>query len=128
MLKTEELRFIQQQQEANEEIYNLMLAQQDKMEEGRTQEKKRISEELHDGILGKLFGTRLSLDSLNMVATPEAAKTRSVYISELKAIESEIRKISHDLNTDFISDSGFMDILGTLIEKQTKAYDLDYSF
>jgi signal transduction histidine kinase len=127
-MKNKELQFIHQQQAANEEIYNLMLAQQDKVEEGRTQEKKRISEELHDGVLGKLFGTRLSLDSLNLVNTPEAAKNRSDYINELKNIETEIRKISHDLNSDFISDSGFIDIIATLIETQTKAYKLSFDF
>lgn len=127
-MKNKELKFVHQQQKANEEIYNLMLAQQDKIEEGRTKEKKRISEELHDGILGKLFGTRLSLDSLNFVNTPEAAKNRGDYISELKNIETEIRKISHDLNSDFISDSGFMDIVASLVENQTKAYGLTFDF
>ncbi len=126
--KNRKLKFIQQQQETNEEIYNLMLAQQDKIEEGRTQEKKRISEELHDGVLGKLFGTRLSLDSLNMVQTDDAVKTRSQYIDELKNIETEIRKISHDLNTDFVSGSSFIDIVESLIETQTKAYQLEHTF
>ncbi|MCF7568325.1 sensor histidine kinase [Sabulilitoribacter arenilitoris] len=126
--KNNELKFIQQQQEINEEIYNLMLSQQDNIEEARTLEKKRISEELHDGVLGRLFGTRLSLDSLNMNNSTEAAKTRSQYISELKTIEDDIRKVSHELNTDFISGSGFIDIIKTLIETQTQAYGFDYEF
>lgn len=126
--RNRKLQFIQKQQEANEEIYNLMLAQQDKIEEGRTHEKKRISEELHDGILGKLFGTRLSLDSLNLVQTEEAAKNRSHYIDQLKSIETEIRKISHDLNTDFVSDSSFIDIIKALIATQTTAYNLEFEF
>ena len=126
--KNKELRFKQEQQLANEEIYNLMLSQQDKVEEARSNEKKRISQELHDGILGRLFGTRLSLDSLNFSEGQEAVKTRSNYISELKIIEEDIRKISHDLNTDFVSGSGFMDIITELIEKQTHAYQLKYEF
>ena len=126
--RNRKLQFIQQQQETNEEIYNLMLTQQDKIKEGRQQEKKRISEELHDGVLGKLFGTRLSLDSLNLVLTEDAAKSRMQYINELKTIETEIRKISHDLNTDFIADSSFIDIVNTLIETQTTAYGLEHSF
>jgi signal transduction histidine kinase len=126
--KNKQLRFNQLQQEANEEIYNLMLAQQNKIEEGRTVEKKRISKELHDGILGKLFGTRLSLDSLNMVNTPDAIKTREKYLNSLKNIEEEIRKISHDLSNDFVSDSNFVDIISALIETQTQAYKLKYSF
>ena len=124
--KNKELKFIQQQQEANEEIYNLMLSQNEGIEEARAIEKKRISEDLHDGVLGRLFGTRLSLDSLNLSNTDEAVKTRSQYIQELKTIEDDIRKVSHELNTDFISGSGFIDIIKTLVETQTKVYGLDY--
>ena len=126
--KNKELQFKQKQQEANEEIYNLMLSQQDKVEEARSNEKKRISQELHDGILGRLFGTRLSLDSLNLSESKESIQKRSNYISDLKTIEEDIRKISHDLNTDFVSGSGFMDILSELIEKQSQAYQFKFEF
>ncbi|WP_344726342.1 tetratricopeptide repeat-containing sensor histidine kinase [Corallibacter vietnamensis] len=125
--KNKELKFIQEQQETNEEIYNLMLSQHDKIEEARAAEKRRISEELHDGILGRLFGTRLSLDSLNFNTQPEAIQSRSTYINELKNIEHDIRKVSHDLNTDFISGSGYLDIIKTMVETQTKAYGLKYA-
>lgn len=124
--KNKELKFIQQQQKANEETYNLMLSQNEGIEEARAAEKKRISEELHDGVLGRLFGTRLSLDSLNMSNNAEAIKTRGEYIDELKNIEQDIRKVSHELNTDFVSGSGFIDIIKTLVEAQTKVYKIDY--
>ena len=126
--KNKELKFEREQQETNEEIYNLMLSQQDKVDEARALEKKRISQEMHDGILGRLFGTRLSLDSLNFADGKEAVQKRSTYIDDLKNIEQDIRKISHDLNTDFVAGSGFMDIVETLIENQTKAYQLSYEF
>jgi len=126
--KNKELQFEKDQQKANEEIYNLMLSQQDKVDEARANEKKRISQEMHDGILGRLFGTRLSLDSLNFSEGKEAIQNRATYIKELMAIENDIRKISHDLNTDFVSGSGFMDIVSELIEKQTNAYQLKYQF
>lgn len=126
--KNRKLKLIQVQQKANEDIYNLMLSQQDKVDEARTLEKKRISEELHDGVLGRLFGTRLSLDSINFKDDKEAMMTRANYIGQLKTIEDDIRKISHELNTDFVSGSGFMDIVAELIENQTKAYGLTYEF
>ncbi|WP_138432877.1 tetratricopeptide repeat-containing sensor histidine kinase [Winogradskyella algicola] len=126
--KNRKLKLIQVQQKANEDIYNLMLSQQDKVDEARTLEKKRISEELHDGVLGRLFGTRLSLDSINFKDGKEAMMTRANYIGQLKTIEEDIRKISHELNTDFVSGSGFMDIVSELIENQTKAYGLTYDF
>lgn len=126
--KNRKLKLIQVQQKANEDIYNLMLSQQDKVDEARTLEKKRISEELHDGVLGRLFGTRLSLDSINFKNDKEAMMTRANYIGQLKTIEDDIRKISHELNTDFVSGTGFMDIVSELIENQTKAYGLTYEF
>ncbi|AUS05451.1 tetratricopeptide repeat-containing sensor histidine kinase [Pseudotamlana carrageenivorans] len=124
--KNKKLEFIQQQQQTNEEIYNLLLAQNEVVEDARALEKKRISEELHDGVLGKLFGARLSLDSLNTNTSPEAMKTRSQYIAELKMIEEDIRKVSHELNADFVSGSGFRGIIKTLVETQTVAYGLEY--
>ena len=126
--KNRKLKLVQVQQKANEDIYNLMLSQQDKVDEARTQEKKRISEELHDGVLGRLFGTRLSLDSINFKDGKDAMMTRANYIGQLKTIEEDIRKISHELNMDFVSGSGFMDIVSELIETQTQAYGLESDF
>lgn len=122
------MQLIQDQQKANEEIYNLMLGQQDKVEEARSQEKVRVSKELHDGVLGRLFGVRLSLDSLNFNEGKEAMMNRANYIGQLKTIEDDIRKISHEMNTDFVSGSGFMDIVSELIETQTNAYGFGYDF
>ena len=126
--KNRKLKLIQVQQKANEDIYNLMLGQQDKVEEARAKEKTRVSKELHDGVLGRLFGVRLSLDSINFNEGKEAMMTRAKYIAQLQTVEQEIRKISHELNTDFLSGSGFIDIVTELIETQTQAYNLEHEF
>lgn len=118
-LNQKELLFRESQQTANEEIYNLMLAQQLKLEEGKHMEKKRFSEELHDGVLGRLFGARLSLDSLNTKHDEDSVQTRLKYIEELKSIETEIRQISHGLNaTIFSQDILFTEVIEQLIEIQ----------
>jgi signal transduction histidine kinase len=126
--KNKELKLMQVQQKANEDIYNLMLGQQDRVDEARAKEKIRVSKELHDGVLGRLFGTRLSLDSINFKEGKEAVKARANYIGQLKTIEEDIRKISHELNADFVSGSGFMDIVTELIENQSQAYGLKHEF
>lgn len=113
-------RFIKQKQEANQEIYNLILAQQRNFEEGKEIEKQHISRELHDGILGKLFGVRLSLDSLNEEDTPEVRKERFKYIEEIQNIAEEIRFISHRLNKVSLIDVDFITVLEELIEKQNR--------
>jgi len=118
-LNGNELKFRESQQTANEEIYNLMLTQQLKLEEGKRLEKRRFSEELHDGVLGRLFGTRLSLDSLNNKHDDKTIQSRLKYIEELKSIEQEIRQISHGLDsTIFSEDVLFTEVIEQLIEIQ----------
>jgi len=92
------LKFKQQQQESNQEIYNLMLAQQGKFEEGKQLEQKRISEELHDGILGEMLGIRLILSGLNEREDQASIDQRAALIEKLRDLEEEIRTISHELN------------------------------
>jgi two-component system, NarL family, sensor kinase len=119
--KNKELLFNKKQDEANVEIYNLMLSQQSTFQEGSNKEKRRISEELHDGVLGRLFGTRLSLDSLNEGKTENEIKEREEYIEELQLIEEDIRKISHNLKTNlFNSNTSFIKLVEQLIAKQRK--------
>ncbi len=121
--KNRELLLRQAQQKANEDIYNLMLTQQNKIEEGRIKEKKKIAQELHDGVLGRLFGARLNLDSLNRIEGSEAEIKRNNYLSELKSIEQDIREISHDLNREKSAlINNFVAIFNNLIEQQSSSY------
>jgi signal transduction histidine kinase len=96
--KNQRLKFQQQQQEANQEIFNLMLAQKQKLEEGKHYEQKRISEELHDGVLGEMNGVRMILLGLNKKGDEAAIALREQAIEKLKEVQEEIRAISHELN------------------------------
>ncbi|MCM4152154.1 tetratricopeptide repeat protein [Arenibacter sp. N53] len=96
--KNQKLRFEKAQQEANQEIFNLLLAQNKKVEEGKQLEKKRISEELHDGILGQMLGIRLILTGLNNKTDSESVLKRSDLLKKLQQLEEEIRTISHELS------------------------------
>ncbi len=119
--KNKELIFNQKQEESNVEIYNLMLSQQEMFQKGSENEKKRISEELHDGILGRLFGTRLSLDSLNEGKTKADIKEREEYIEELQLIEEDVRTIAHNLKASFFnSETNFIKLVEQLVAKQSK--------
>ena len=121
--KNRELVLKQQQQKANEDIYNLMISQQATIEESREKEKKRIAQELHDGVLGRLFGARLNLDSLNRFTDDEAIANRFNYLNELKNIEQDIREISHDLNREkYVLINNFVAIVNNLVEDQKNAF------
>ncbi|MEO8533385.1 MAG: ATP-binding protein [Flavobacterium sp.] len=121
--KNRELIFKQQQQIANEDIYNLMISQQNDIELMRIREKKKVAQELHDGVLGRMFGVRISLDSLDKIDEAEAALKRKKYLTELKNIEEDIREISHDLNrekSELINN--FVLILNKLFDNQQNTY------
>jgi len=121
--RNRELLFKQQQQVANEDIYNLLISQQNDIELTRIKEKKKVAQELHDGVLGRMFGIRISLDSLEQMDEDEALPKRRKYLAELKNIEEDIREISHDLNrekSELINN--FVLILNKLFENQQNTY------
>lgn len=127
--KNRELLLRQAQQKANEDIYNLMISQQDRIEESRIKEKKRIAQELHDGVLGRLFGTRLNLDSLNKATDVATIERRNSYLAELKNIEQDIREISHDLNREkYVIINNFLAIINNLIEEQINSFSSNVSY
>jgi len=122
--KNRELLLKQQQQKINEEIYNLMISQQATIEENRVKEKKRIAQELHDGVLGRLFGARLNLDSLNRFNDEDSVNSRFNYLAELKNIEQDIREISHDLNREkYVLINNFVAIVSNLLEEQANSFE-----
>ncbi|WP_298221438.1 sensor histidine kinase [Flavobacterium sp.] len=126
--KNRELLLKQQQQIVNEEIYNLMISQQATIEENRVKEKKRIAQELHDGVLGRLFGARLNLDSLNRFNDEDSINSRFNYLAELKNIEQDIREISHDLNREkYVLINNFVAIVSNLLEEQINSFEADLS-
>ena len=121
--KNRELLFKQEQQKVNEEIYSLMISQQSNVESIRIKEKKRVAQELHDGVLGRMFGVRMNLDGLNKIHDEAAIKKRNDYLSELKNIEQDIREISHDLNrekSELINN--FVAIVDDLFENQKQTF------
>jgi signal transduction histidine kinase/tetratricopeptide (TPR) repeat protein len=111
-------KLIQQKQKANQEIYNLILEQQKYYEEGRESEKLHLSRELHDGVLGKLFGLRLSLDILNEDDSRESKDNRKKYIKEIATVAKEIRDISHKLSESNFVEVNFKVVLEELINQQ----------
>jgi signal transduction histidine kinase len=126
-VKQRELLFKQQQQQANAEIYNLLINQQNTIEINNIKEKKRVARELHDGVLGRMFGVRINLDSLNKIQDGSGIEKRLNYLTELKNIEQDIREISHNLNrekSELINN--FVAIVTNLFEEQKKTYSTKF--
>ncbi|GGK37868.1 MULTISPECIES: tetratricopeptide repeat-containing sensor histidine kinase [Flavobacteriaceae] len=127
--KNKELLFEKEQQKNNQEILSLMIKQQTKLEEGRLKERHRISEDLHDGVLGKIFGTRLGLGFLNINGDKETIEKHKYYVDELQIIEKEIRTISHELKNEILSSKDdFSKIIKDLIEKRSNLESFKYQY
>ncbi len=127
--RTRELLLKQAQQKANEEIFNLMMSQQSIIDESRNKEKKRLAQDLHDGVLGRMFGLRLNLDSLNSSTDPDAPQKRNELLNELKTIEQDIREISHDLNREkLVLINNFVSIVHNLLEEQKSSHEVEVKY
>lgn len=98
-----------------------------KQEKERARERQRISEELHDGILGKLFGTRLGLEFLD-TSNKNDKKKYQVFLNELHQIETEIREVSHKLRGNLTgSDIDFITIIEQLLKDKSTVGNFNFN-
>ena len=116
-----EIEFRKSQQKAEEEIFDLLKEYQLKLSIAKELEQNRISKELHDSVMNKLYGARMQLGILNEYNEEEIKEKRLVYVDILQEIEQEIRTISHDLHTE-INETQFdySNLLSNLIHLQNE--------
>jgi signal transduction histidine kinase len=98
-----EIAYRKQLQVAELEFFELMRSSQIALNEARKEEQNRISRELHDNVMNRLYGTRLQLGMLNSITNIEAEEKRLEHINSLQAIEHDIRAVSHDLHNDDVA-------------------------
>ncbi len=94
---------------------------------GEEKERKRISQELHDGILGRLFGSRMGLGYLELKADEESQNQYQKFLEELQNIEKEIREVSHKLNNDVTrSEASFINAINQLLREKRHIGDFEF--
>ena len=126
--KNEKLLLEAEQQKATEEVYLLTLQQQAKLEQEKADERNRISQELHDGILGKLFGTRVGLGFLDISEDDITQEQHQKFLDELQEIEKEIRDVSHKLHTNLSSSEvNFTTIVMQLLKEKSTIGNFTYT-
>lgn len=124
-----EIEFRKAQQKAEEEIFELLKEYQIKLSEAKEQEQNRISKELHDSVMNKLYGARMQLGILNDSDVKEIKEKRLIYVDLLQEIEQEIRTISHDLQSDVIDNQfDYVSLLSNLIQLQNEIGTTIFSF
>lgn len=123
-----EIEFRKSQQKAEEEIFDLLKEYQLKLSIAKELEQNRISKELHDSVMNKLYGARMQLGLLNEYNEEEIKEKRLVYVDLLQEIEQEIRTISHDLHTE-INETQFdySNLLTNLIHLQNEIGATNFS-
>lgn len=115
--KNKELRYLKYQKLANDELYDLLTQQQERINLAKEQEKSFIAKELHDNIMNRLYSVRMNLGFLNNKDTEEALNKRKEYIQGLQDIENEIRELSHDLKRNTLSsNNNFVDLIKSLTD------------
>lgn len=127
--KNELLLFENAQQKSNEKVYLISLKQQEKLEHERVKERIRIAEELHDGVLGKLFGTRMGLGFLEIEGSEKLQKKHQSFLAELQTIEKEIRDVSHKLSNNIESSQlNFSTIIHNLLKSKSKIGNFKFEY
>ena len=98
--------------ESNAEVFKLLLDQQKKVEIAAVKERERIARDLHDGVISRLFGTRMAL---GFIESDNPAT--EIHLKELQNIEAEIRNVSHNLvSNSLISEDGVEKLIKKLID------------
>jgi signal transduction histidine kinase len=124
-----EIEFRKAQQKAEEEIFDLLKEYQLKLSIAKEVEQNRISKELHDSVMNKLYGARMQLGILNDSDVKEVKEKRLIYVDLLQDIEQEIRTISHDLQSEIIDNQfDYIPLLSNLIQLQNEIGTTLFSF
>ena len=122
-----EFAYRKQLQAAELELFDLMRSSQIALNRAREEEQNRISKELHDNVMNKIYGTRLQLGMLNTMSSPEAEEKRSKQIHHLQTIEQDIRAIAHDLHTD-ISYFDYPELVASCVQQATAIATTEFHF
>ncbi|HEX8269818.1 MAG TPA: ATP-binding protein [Flavobacterium sp.] len=124
-----ELEVKKQQQTADEELFELLKAHQLQINVTRQQEQNRISNELHDGIMNRIYGVRLHLGMLNDRDDQQSKEKRLQFVDVLQDIEKEVRLISHDLHVEnWFTSSDYKSLLVDIVEQQNVTGKTSYRF
>ncbi len=119
-LKNQEIETLKQ----NQEISNL-----EALIDGEEKERKRVAQELHDGLNGELSAIKYRLSGLEDIDLN--AEDRESVLKSIEMIDnacSQVRIISHNLIPTSILDFGLVETLGEYCEKVNNTQSLTMEF
>ncbi|UTW64005.1 tetratricopeptide repeat protein [bacterium SCSIO 12741] len=107
-------------------IVNEQKAGLNNMLEAVEEEKKRISQELHDGIGQEMSYLKLGFDSLNKSIESSRKEEATKYANQLKITANEIRTISHQLMPRELMDSNLLEATQNLMQSLFKDQAIEW--
>ncbi len=95
------------------ELYKLSVESKTKLEEAKEEERRRISMELHDGVLSSIASIRISfgLIAKELFGKGVVIDDFNEYDSAIDHIQKEIRSLSHSLSNTHDSNLNFINLL-----------------
>lgn len=127
--KNKELKFEAEQQKADEAIYSLRIDQMRQGEKVRQEERERISEDLHDSILGQLYGIRMNWEFQDLIDEEGSTITKQQQLNNLLKVEKEVRNLSHNLSATSTHDAAHLiENLKLLLKEKSKLGNFKYQF
>ncbi|MBZ9777523.1 tetratricopeptide repeat protein [Psychroflexus sp. CAK8W] len=116
--KNRSLELERDQKIADEKIYELLLLQSARKDEGKREERDRIAKELHDNILTELYANRMNLMFYKYKTGIKGDEKFGKLTDNLMDVEKQIRNLSHELsNTYFDEHKEFGDLIQDLLHK-----------
>ncbi len=95
--------------------------------EATYKERDRIAQELHDGILGKLFGTRFGLGFVKVKGEKEEVDKYHKLLNQLQEIEREIRDVSHKLSyTTNSTSENYSEMITKIVREKSTIGNFSY--
>ncbi|MCG2419743.1 tetratricopeptide repeat protein [Aequorivita sp. F47161] len=127
--KNKQLLLERQEQQYNEDMYLMALAQKSNLEKGRAEERKRISQELHDGIISRLFALRFKWQTIKLSGEAIMLEQHRHFLNLLEELETDIRNLSHEFrNMLYMEDKNFLNGIKTLIKEKSEIGNFTFRF
>ena len=123
------LLFEREQQQYNEDLFIMRLKQKTNLEKGKSEERQRISQELHDDIVSRLFTLRFRWLSVSLTGEAKMVSLHRQFLELLEELEFDIRTLSYDLKkVIFFWEEKYLEILERILEEKKTIGGFDTLF
>ncbi len=123
------LLFEREQQQYNEDLFLMKLKQKTNLDKGKSEERQRISQELHDNIVSRLFTLRFRWISLSLTGEAQMISLHRHFLDLLEELEFDIRNLSYDLKkVVFFWEEKYLEILTNILKEKKTIGGFDTHF